>query len=433
MIRQRHRWTSRRERWSRPSSPIDEAVAGYTPEERGVAQAAVAKADAAISTLQAQVDEMTVKAPIGGQVYQISAELGEYVSPGVPLLSLIDLSDVWLRFDLREDLVKGLKVGDRFTVRIPALGDTPVTVEVRTIATRGEYAGWRATRATGDFDLRTFEVRAYPVDKIPEFEARHERLCGLGRSTLMASCPSRRHCRRRRPRGHLDLARQGGAAAGPRHSVDCLRAAGRDLQQCGDPRPQGRRRRPRPVDRHPRHLSRRSAQHPAWTSLNVRRTSTEPCTRVRAGRAIAAVYIPEILSATSSAGRRPQLVIFYNKQFFTPGNVASSGLQAAVSAALADLPAGARSASFTPGPLVVEQYVLTNPALNYVQFLLRAILPTVLHIVTAVAGGYAVGSEFSARSVGSGCPPQAAVRLRRWSASWCPIWEFSFSSWPPVS
>ena len=146
----------------------DEAVAGYTPEERGVAQAAVAKADAAISTLQAQVGEMTVKAPIGGQVYQIGAELGEYVSPGVPLLSLIDLGDVWLRFDLREDLVKGLKVGDRFTVKVPALGDAPVVVEVRTIATRGEYAGWRATRATGDFDLRTFEVRAYPVDKIPD-------------------------------------------------------------------------------------------------------------------------------------------------------------------------------------------------------------------------------------------------------------------------
>lgn len=146
----------------------DEAVAGYTQEERGVARAAVDKADAAIATLQAQVAEMTVKAPATAQVYQIAAEVGEYVSPGVPLLSLVDLGDVWLRFDLREDLVKGLKVGDRFTARIPALGDTPITVEVRTIATRGEYAGWRATRATGDFDLRTFEVRAYPVDKIAD-------------------------------------------------------------------------------------------------------------------------------------------------------------------------------------------------------------------------------------------------------------------------
>jgi HlyD family secretion protein len=143
-----------------------EAVAGYTVEERGVAQANVAKADAAIETLKAQVAELTVKAPIAAQVYQIGAELGEYVSPGVPLLSLIDLSDVWLRFDLREDLIKGLKIGDRFAVKVPALGDGLITVEVRTIATRGEYAGWRATRATGDFDLRTFEVRAYPVEKI---------------------------------------------------------------------------------------------------------------------------------------------------------------------------------------------------------------------------------------------------------------------------
>ena len=145
-----------------------EAVAGYTAEERGVAQAAVAKAEAAIATLQAQVNEMTVKAPITGQVYQVGSELGEYVSPGVPLLSLVDLSDIWVQFDLREDLIKGLKVGDRFTVKIPALGDMSVTVEVRTIATRGEYAGWRATRATGDFDLRTFEVRAYPVEKLPD-------------------------------------------------------------------------------------------------------------------------------------------------------------------------------------------------------------------------------------------------------------------------
>jgi HlyD family secretion protein len=146
----------------------DEAVAGYTAEERGVAKANVAKAEAAIATLAAQVEELTVKAPIRGQVYQVGAELGEYVSPGVPLLSLVDLGDVWLRFDLREDLVKGLKVGDRRQVRIPALGDRLVTVEVRTIATRGEYAGWRATRATGDFDLRTFEVRGYPVEPLTE-------------------------------------------------------------------------------------------------------------------------------------------------------------------------------------------------------------------------------------------------------------------------
>jgi len=59
--------------------------------------------------------------------------------------------------------VKGLKVGDRFDVHIPALDDRRVTVEVKLIATKGEYASWRATRASGDFDLRTFSIRAYPV------------------------------------------------------------------------------------------------------------------------------------------------------------------------------------------------------------------------------------------------------------------------------
>jgi len=145
-----------------------EAVAGDTPEERNIARANVAKARASIDTIQAQVNELTVKAPISGQVYQIGAELGEYVSPGVPLLSLIDLGDMWLRFDVREDVVKRLKVGDKFEMRLPALGDRRITAEIRFIAPKGEYAGWRATRATGDFDLRTFEVRAYPMPLIPE-------------------------------------------------------------------------------------------------------------------------------------------------------------------------------------------------------------------------------------------------------------------------
>ena len=145
-----------------------EAVAGATPEQRGVARANVLQAQASVDTTKAQVDELTVKAPIASQVYQIGAELGEYVSPGVPLLSLIDLNDVWLRFDLREDLVKGLKPGDRFDMRVPALGDRLITAAIRVIETKGEYAGWRATRATGDFDLRTFQVRAYPVEPIPE-------------------------------------------------------------------------------------------------------------------------------------------------------------------------------------------------------------------------------------------------------------------------
>jgi HlyD family secretion protein len=145
----------------------NEAVNGATKEEREIARTNVLQAQASVDTIKADVDELTVKAPIASQVYQIGAELGEYVSPGVPLLSLYDLNDVWLRFNLREDLVNGLKVGDRFKMRAPALGNQEIEAEIKLIETRGEYAGWRATRATGDFDLRTFEVRAYPVSPLP--------------------------------------------------------------------------------------------------------------------------------------------------------------------------------------------------------------------------------------------------------------------------
>jgi HlyD family secretion protein len=149
-------------------SAYDQAVNGYTKEERAIAKANVEKANADIQSVQSIIDQLVVYAPLASQVYQRNVEPGEYVSPGVPLITLIDLADVWIHFDLREDLVKGLKVGDRFDVRIPALDDRRVPVEVKLIATKGEYASWRATRATGDFDLRTFSIRAYPVQPVPE-------------------------------------------------------------------------------------------------------------------------------------------------------------------------------------------------------------------------------------------------------------------------
>ena len=149
-------------------SAYDQAVNGATKEERAIAKANVEKANADIQSVQSIIDQLTVYAPVASQVYQRNVEPGEYVSPGVPLVTLIDLADVWIHFDLREDLVKGLKVGDRFDVHIPALDDRRVTVEVKLIATKGEYASWRATRASGDFDLRTFSIRAYPVQPVPE-------------------------------------------------------------------------------------------------------------------------------------------------------------------------------------------------------------------------------------------------------------------------
>ena len=149
-------------------SAYEQAVNGYTREEHEIAEANVGKAHRRHQgrAIDHRSDGDLRAGRLAG--LQRNVEPGEYVSPGVPLVTLIDLNDLWVHFDLREDLVKTLKVGDRFDVRIPALADRRITVEVRLIATKGEYASWRATRATGDFDLRTFSIRAYPVEKVPE-------------------------------------------------------------------------------------------------------------------------------------------------------------------------------------------------------------------------------------------------------------------------
>jgi HlyD family secretion protein len=144
-------------------SDLDLAVAGSSKEEKQLAATQVEQAKASLNQQQVDVKELTVYAPIDGQVTTRIAELGENFSPGAPLFSIIDIANPWLTFNLREDLLKGLKVGDTFNVIVPALKSAELTVRVTVINAQGQYATWRATRATGDFDLRTFEVRAEPT------------------------------------------------------------------------------------------------------------------------------------------------------------------------------------------------------------------------------------------------------------------------------
>lgn len=144
----------------------NEAVSGFIPEDLAIAEAKVQTAKAGVETLKALVDQMVVVAPTDSQVFRIPVEEGEFVLPGVPLITLVDLADMWVQFELREDLLRDLKQGTKISVRVPALHDRQVELEVRVIAAKGEYTGWRATRATGDFDLRTFEVRAYPTGRV---------------------------------------------------------------------------------------------------------------------------------------------------------------------------------------------------------------------------------------------------------------------------
>jgi HlyD family secretion protein len=142
------------------------ATTGASPEERALAAAQAKQAEAALNQREVDVAELTVRAPIAAQVTTRVASLGENFSAGSPLFSLIDTRNIWFTFNLREDLLGGLKIGDTFDVTVPAFKSQVMPVRVTMINVQGQYATWRATRATGDFDLRTFEVRAVPTQAV---------------------------------------------------------------------------------------------------------------------------------------------------------------------------------------------------------------------------------------------------------------------------
>jgi ABC-2 type transport system permease protein len=121
---------------------------------------------------------------------------------------------------------------------------------------------------------------------------------------------------------------------------------------------------------------------------------------IRSGKAISAIYIPPNFERDLKAGRRPRVSGFYNQQFLTPSGIASSGLNDALSAAAA-VAAPSKRAAPAPasiGTLTTETIALVNPQKNYAQFLLRALLPTIIHVVITLAAGYSVGSEFRRRN-----------------------------------
>ena len=147
---------------------LELATTGASKEERALATAQVKQAEANLNQRDVDLAEFIVRAPISGQVTTRIAAIGENFSAGAPLFSLIDMQDLWFTFNLREDLLGGLKIGDQFDVVVPALKSQVVPVRVTMINVQGQYAAWRATRATGEFDLRTFEVRVVPIQPVDD-------------------------------------------------------------------------------------------------------------------------------------------------------------------------------------------------------------------------------------------------------------------------
>ena len=146
-------------------SQYDMAVAGARREEREAAAAQVRRAKGAVSEVDSYVKETVQVAQTEGEVSDVYPKVGELVGSGSPIMSIAVMNDQWGTFNVREDQLQGLKIGDTFTAYCPAFGKD-IRMKVYYIKDEGSYAVWKATKSNGQYDLKTFEVKARPVDKL---------------------------------------------------------------------------------------------------------------------------------------------------------------------------------------------------------------------------------------------------------------------------
>lgn len=147
-------------------SQYDMAVKGARQEDKDAAVALVERANAAVELVNSYMDEIVLTAPADGIIAARYPKVGELVGQGSPIMTIQDLDDMWLTFNVREDRLNGMKSGDKLNLTVPALGNKHITATVYYIAVRESYATWRATKEIGEFDTKTFEVRARPDTKV---------------------------------------------------------------------------------------------------------------------------------------------------------------------------------------------------------------------------------------------------------------------------
>lgn len=147
-------------------SQYDMAVNGARKEDKETATALVDQAAAAVAEVESYLGELYLTAPADGIISARFPKPGELVGQGSPIMAVTDLDDVWFTFNIREDLLHGLRIGDGLTVTVPALGDRQYRTRITYISVLESYATWRATLDTGSFDARTFEVRSVPEERI---------------------------------------------------------------------------------------------------------------------------------------------------------------------------------------------------------------------------------------------------------------------------
>ena len=145
-------------------SQYELAKAGARQEDKAAAQAQVNRARGAIAEVKSYINETVQVAQMEGEVSSVYPKVGELVGTGSPIMSIAVMSDMWGTFNVREDQLKGMKIGDEVTAFSPAF-NKDFRLKVYSIKDQGTYAVWKATKSTGQYDLKTFEVKARPVDK----------------------------------------------------------------------------------------------------------------------------------------------------------------------------------------------------------------------------------------------------------------------------
>ena len=138
---------------------------GASKEEKEAAAAQVRQAEGAVSEVESYLSDALVYSPVTGEVSTIIAEAGELVGTGYPVVAILDMSDVWVTFNIKETLLPGIGVGTRMSGYVPAL-DYDVEFEVTYISAQADFATWAATRTQGGFDIRTFAIKARPVSHV---------------------------------------------------------------------------------------------------------------------------------------------------------------------------------------------------------------------------------------------------------------------------
>ena len=149
-------------------SQYEMAKEGARYEDKLAAEAIVKQAKGAVAEVESYINERALISPIDGEVAERFPQVGELVGTGAPIMNIVDLNDIWITFSVREDLLNDIKIGAEIKGIIPALQSKEVGMKVYYMKDMGTYAAWKATKATGQFDAKTFEVRARPVEKVSD-------------------------------------------------------------------------------------------------------------------------------------------------------------------------------------------------------------------------------------------------------------------------